>query len=102
MKRHVSFFFSPKKVKKVTLYRVGSNSPIVAHLLEAAQNEIEVTVLVELKGKMQSLGMFSSQSLQQLGSMKRVTSCGQRRWSRLECMSCMESRCLKLTPSSVW
>ena len=34
-----------------TLYRVGANSPIVAHLLDAAQNEIEVTVLVELKAR---------------------------------------------------
>jgi hypothetical protein len=28
---------------QVCLYRVGSNSPIVAHLLEAAQNDIEVS-----------------------------------------------------------
>lgn len=39
---------------KATLYRVGPNSPIVASLLEAAQNEVEVTVLVELKVRRRS------------------------------------------------
>ena len=36
---------------KTTLYRVGKNSPVVNDLLEARDNEKQVTVLVELKAR---------------------------------------------------
>jgi polyphosphate kinase len=36
---------------KMTLYRVGRNSPLVEHLLEASQNGKQVAVLVELKAR---------------------------------------------------
>lgn len=36
---------------KATLYRVGKNSPIVQHLMEARDNDKQVTVLVELKAR---------------------------------------------------
>jgi len=36
---------------KTTLYRVGKNSPLIASLLEARDNDKQVTVLVELKAR---------------------------------------------------
>jgi polyphosphate kinase len=36
---------------KVTLYRVGKNSPLVRSLLEARDNDKQVTVMVELKAR---------------------------------------------------
>ena len=56
---------------KMTLYRVGRNSPIIEALLEAIENR--------------NRWRFWSNS--RPGSMKRATSSGQERWKIRECMS---------------
>jgi polyphosphate kinase len=54
---------------KMTLYRVGANSPIVEALMEAMQNEKQVAVLVELKARFDEENNLAwTKRLQDLGA----------------------------------
>jgi polyphosphate kinase len=54
---------------KMTLYRVGANSPIVEALMEAMQNEKQVAVLVELKARFdEENNLVWTKRLQDLGA----------------------------------